>query len=114
MKLFIAEKPSMAAEIAKCLNRGATPPKKNGCYTVGADIVTWAYGHILTQYAPEDYDLKYKQWRLDDLPIVPTKWKMRIAKDCQTQFHVIRDLIQQADEIIHAGDPDREGRATRF
>lgn len=110
MRLYIAEKPSMGAEIAKCLNNGTLPPKKNGCIPIGEDVVTWAYGHILEQFAPNDYDPKYKIWRLEDLPILPQKWQVRVTKNCESQFNVICDLVRRADEIIHAGDPDREGQ----
>ena len=76
MRLFIAEKPSMAGEIAKCLG---TPIKKDGFFEVGNDIVVWAYGHILQQVDPAEYDTKYKQWKMEDLPIIPQEWKLNIA-----------------------------------
>lgn len=107
MRLFIAEKPSMAGEIAKCLG---TPIKKDGFFEVGNDIVVWAYGHILQQVDPAEYDTKYKQWKMEDLPIIPQEWKLNIAENCKAQFHVIKELVKVADEIINAGDPDREGQ----
>ena len=61
MKLFIAEKPSMARELAKCLPQ--PQQRKNGYIVTGGGIVTWAYGHVLQQAEPQDYDPKYKQWR---------------------------------------------------
>ena len=66
MKLFIAEKPSMARELAKCL---PDPHQRgNGCIRTGGGIVTWAYGHVLQQAEPQDYDPKYKRWNAADLP----------------------------------------------
>ena len=77
MRLYIAEKPSMAAEIAK--NLPGTATRKNGYYEVGQDRVTWLYGHILQQAPPEKYDEKYRYWKAEDLPIVPSEWKLLIA-----------------------------------
>lgn len=108
MKLFIAEKPSMARELAKCL----PPPLKRGqgFIETGGGIVTWAYGHVLQQAEPEDYDPKYKIWREEDLPIIPKQWKLLISPNSKDQFNVICRLIKQADTIVNAGDPDREGQ----
>lgn len=108
MRLYIAEKPSMGAEIAKCLTG---PVERHDGYLVTRDgTVTWGFGHILRQAEPDEYDSKYKMWRSEDLPIVPEQWKLMVDKSCQKQFAIIRNLIAQADEIVHAGDPDREGQ----
>ena len=108
MRLYIAEKPSMGAEIAKCLTG---PVQRRDGYLVTKDgIVTWAFGHILRQAEPEEYNAKYKKWNADDLPIIPSNWKMIIDENCKKQFNIIKNLIDKADEIIHAGDPDREGQ----
>lgn len=108
MRLYIAEKPSMGAEIAKCLTG---PVQRRDGYLITKDgIVTWAFGHILRQAEPEEYNAKYKKWNADDLPIIPSNWKMIIDENCKKQFSIIKNLIDKADEIIHAGDPDREGQ----
>lgn len=108
MRLYIAEKPSMGAEIAKCLTG---PMRRADGYIETKDgIVTWGFGHILRQAEPEEYDIKYKRWRSEDLPIIPTDWKLLVDKSCQKQFNIIEGLIKKADEIVHAGDPDREGQ----
>lgn len=108
MRLFIAEKPSMAAEIAKCL---AGPlRRREGCIVTGDGVVTWAFGHILRQAEPDEYDGKYKIWRAEDLPIIPAQWRMVIAESSRRQFDIVTELIGQATEIVHAGDPDREGQ----
>lgn len=107
MRLFIAEKPSLALEIANGLG-GVT--KKNGYFYIGNNIVTWAYGHVLRQLNPEEYSEQFKIWRMEDLPIVPRDWKLAVADNCKVQFEIIKKLIGQADEIVNAGDPDREGQ----
>jgi DNA topoisomerase-3 len=108
MKLFIAEKPSMAAELAKCLPGPLI--RKDGYIETGAGVVTWVFGHILRQAEPGEYDEKYKKWRAGDLPIIPKEWKLVVADSCMKQFNIIKTLIGKASEIIHAGDPDREGQ----
>lgn len=108
MRLFIAEKPSMAAELAKCLPGNAV--RKDGYIVTDGGVVTWGYGHILRQAEPGEYDARYEKWRAEDLPIIPTEWKLLVADSCRKQFAVIKHLLEQATEIIHAGDPDREGQ----
>lgn len=108
MKLFIAEKPSMAAELAKCLPGPLI--RKDGHIETGGGVVTWVFGHILRQAEPGEYDEKYKKWRAADLPIIPEEWKLLVADSCMKQFNIIKTLISKATEIIHAGDPDREGQ----
>lgn len=108
MRLYIAEKPSMGAEIAKCLTG---PIQRKDGYLITKDgIVTWAFGHILRQAEPDEYNASYKKWNAADLPIIPTKWKMIVDESCKKQFGIIKNLIDKADEIVHAGDPDREGQ----
>ena len=107
MKLYIAEKPSMAREIAGCLKN---PKRGNGYIETAGGVVTWLVGHVLRQVPPESYDAKYKFWRAEDLPIVPKIWKIEVDPKVADQFATVKKLIAQADEIIHAGDPDREGQ----
>ncbi len=107
MKLYIAEKPSMARELAACLKN---PQRGNGFIETAGGIVTWLVGHVLEQAEPEAYDPKYKSWRAEDLPIVPKVWKLEINPSTAQQFQIVKTLISKADEIIHAGDPDREGQ----
>lgn len=108
MRLFIAEKPSLAAAIAKGL--GGSENRKDGFYDCGSDIVTYCFGHIMQQWTPDEYDAKYKKWSLEDLPIVPEKWKLKVSNDCKKQFNIIKQLCSKADVIVNAGDPDREGQ----
>ena len=106
-RLFIAEKPSLAKEIAKGL--GAS--RGDGCFKNGkGDVVTWCYGHILEQFNPDEYDASLVKWDMKALPIIPKVWKMKVKDDCKKQFNIIKKLVGEADTIVNAGDPDREGQ----
>lgn len=109
MKLYIAEKPSLGRAIADALPK---PHKKQqGYIEVGnGDVVTWCIGHILESVEPDRYDEKYKKWHLDHLPIIPDKWQLKPKFKTKSQLNVIRKLVGQCHQIIHAGDPDREGQ----
>lgn len=110
-RLFIAEKPSMGRAIAQGLEAlGNKSRSADGCIRVGSDTVTWLFGHILEQYSPDEYDEKYKRWHIEDLPIVPSVWKLKIKPDAKKQYKIVSALAKEADEIVHAGDPDREGQ----
>ncbi|NMR83877.1 DNA topoisomerase III, partial [Vibrio parahaemolyticus] len=108
-RLFIAEKPSLGRAIAAAL---PNPQKKDqGFIRCGnGDIVTWCIGHLLEQVEPDAYDERYKKWNMADLPIVPQQWQLRPRKSASKQLTVIRKLLKEANEVIHAGDPDREGQ----
>ena len=110
-RLFIAEKPSMGRAIAQGLEAlGDKSRSADGCIHVGSDTVTWLFGHILEQYSPDEYDEKYKRWHIEDLPIVPAVWKLKVKPDAKKQYKIVSALAKEADEIVHAGDPDREGQ----
>ncbi|MDF7667552.1 DNA topoisomerase III [Orbaceae bacterium ESL0727] len=107
--LFIAEKPSLARAIVDVLPK--PHQKGNGFIKTGnGDIVSWCIGHLLEQAPPEVYDSRYKKWRLTDLPIVPEKWILQPKASTQKQFSILVDLIKTAKQIVHVGDPDREGQ----
>ena len=108
MRLYIAEKPSVGRELAKCLP--GPVERRDGYLVTKGGVVTWLFGHILRQAEPEEYDARYKRWRSEDLPIIPEKWQLYVAKDCEKQFAIVKGLIEKADEIVHGGDPDREGQ----
>jgi DNA topoisomerase-3 len=109
MKLLIAEKPDLGRKIAQYLPGPMV--KKDGYIECGKDwIVTWVFGHILSQVGPEAYDEKYKQWKMADLPIIPQAWEMEVSDSGKKQFRIIRDLHKQCSSVVHAGDPDREGQ----
>ena len=108
-RLFIAEKPSLGRAIADALP--GTKKRDQGFIRCGnGDVVTWCIGHLLEQVEPDAYDEKYKKWNLSDLPIVPQQWQLRPRKSAGKQLTVIRKLLKEANQIIHAGDPDREGQ----
>ncbi|NNI43147.1 DNA topoisomerase III [Pasteurella multocida] len=109
MRLFIAEKPSLARAIADVLPK--PHQRGDGFIKCGADdYVTWCIGHLLEQAEPDAYDPKFKQWRLEHLPIIPEKWQLIPRKDVYKQLTIVEKLIHQADILINAGDPDREGQ----
>ena len=107
MKLVIAEKPSVGKAVAKFF--GATK-SGNGCVTGNDVAVTWCFGHLFEQAEPDHYDAKYKSWNMSLLPIVPENWKLLPKSDAKTQIKIIGDLLKTATEVVHAGDPDREGQ----
>lgn len=109
MNLYIAEKPSLGRAIAEVLPK---PQKKESGFIrlANGDVVSWCIGHLLEQAAPEDYQADYKRWQAAHLPIVPDKWQLKVKKSAQQQLNVLKKLIKQADHLIHAGDPDREGQ----
>ncbi|GGY52882.1 DNA topoisomerase 3 [Bacterioplanes sanyensis] len=109
MRLFIAEKPSLGRAIAAVLPK---PHKQeDGCIrAANGDVVSWCIGHLLEQAEPEAYNPSFKQWRLDVLPIVPQQWQLQPKANTRKQLSVLRKLVKQADQLVHAGDPDREGQ----
>ncbi|MEK0168065.1 MULTISPECIES: DNA topoisomerase III [Pseudescherichia] len=109
MRLFIAEKPSLGRAIADVLPK---PHRKGDGYIEcgNGQVVTWCIGHLLEQAQPDVYDSRYARWSLADLPIVPEKWQLQPRASVTKQINVIKRLLGEASEIIHAGDPDREGQ----
>ena len=109
MNLYIAEKPSLGRAIAAAL---PSPQKKEQGFIrcANGDVVTWCIGHLLEQVEPDSYDEKYKRWVMADLPIIPSQWQLKPRKSAAKQLSVIRKLLKEFEQIIHAGDPDREGQ----
>lgn len=107
MRLFIAEKPSLARAIADGLPGPARPSRHHIACGEG-NVVAWCAGHILRTAPPEAYGPDCKAWRLERLPIVPRDWKVEVAAPDLLQS--IRTLLAQASSVVHAGDPDREGQ----
>ena len=113
MKLYIAEKPSLGRAIASALSQTLAKPHKNHKTHIelaNGDVVSWCVGHILAQADPEDYDGDLKKWNMETLPIVPQQWQLKPITRTRAQLTALRKLVKKADEIIHAGDPDREGQ----
>ncbi|UNL86645.1 DNA topoisomerase III [Priestia koreensis] len=106
--LVLAEKPSVAREIARVL--GCNDSKKG--YIEGPKyVVTWALGHLIELKTPEDYDNRYKTWKLEDLPIIPKEMKLKVIGKTSPQFRTVSDLAKRKDikELIIATDAGREG-----
>ena len=106
--LVLAEKPSVAREIARVLKCS----QKNKGYMEGSDyVVTWALGHLVTLAEPDDYDQKYKSWRMEDLPMLPEQMKLKVIKSSNPQYQVVRTLMQRGDikDMVIATDAGREG-----
>ena len=113
MKLYIAEKPSLGRAIASALSQTLAKPHKNHKTHIelaNGDVVSWCVGHILAQADPEDYDGDLKKWNMETLPIVPQQWQLKPITRTRAQLTALRKLVKKAEEIIHAGDPDREGQ----
>ncbi|EMJ7039712.1 MULTISPECIES: DNA topoisomerase 3 [Pseudomonadota] len=108
-RLVIAEKPELAKAIVEGLGGGS---RKDGYYECGSDRVTWCYGHMLALLDPEDYDERYANWNMADLPIVHIPWRKKPSGDAgaKAQFKTILSLLKQAKSVVHAGDPDDEGQ----
>ena len=108
MKLCITEKPSVARDIASIL--GATE-RHDGYYEGNGFRVTWTLGHLCCLYEPDDYTPRWKRWCLSELPMLPSKFDIKVIKDpgVEHQFGVIESLVGQADTIINCGDAGQEG-----
>lgn len=108
MIVCIAEKPSVAKEIAKILKANSS---KNGYYEGNGYQVTWTFGHFCTLLPPNEYKPHWKSWSLDTLPMLPEKFDTKIMDDqgVQNQFRVVKDLFSKADEVINCGDAGQEG-----
>ncbi|MGE8175289.1 DNA topoisomerase III [Pseudomonas fluorescens] len=106
MQLFLCEKPSQAKDIAAVL--GASR-RGDGCWLGTGVTVTWCIGHLLETAPPDAYDARYKRWVLEDLPIIPEKWKMLVKPKTASQFKAVKRLLGEADELVIATDADREG-----
>ncbi|WP_406866860.1 DNA topoisomerase III [Priestia megaterium] len=106
--LVLAEKPSVARDLARVLGSKQT---KKGYIEGPKYVVTWALGHLVELQTPEDYDNQYKTWRLEDLPIMPEKMKLKVIRKVSSQFRTVSDLAKRKDigELIIATDAGREG-----
>ncbi|TKX28912.1 DNA topoisomerase 3 [Campylobacter estrildidarum] len=110
MRLFIAEKPELGRAIAEGLD--GNYKSGEGYIQKGDNIVTWAFGHILELAKPEEYNEKYKLWKLEDLPLSIKEFKYLPKKDSEKQLKIICDLIHsnKITSIVNCGDADDEGQ----
>ena len=108
MIVCIAEKPSVAREIATIL--GARN-KRDGYIEGNGYQVTWVFGHLCTLKEPHEYQEKWKRWSIADLPLIPQRFGIKLIENDGSikQFHIIENLIKNADEVINCGDAGQEG-----
>ena len=108
-KLFITEKPSVAAEFAKALK--VPTGRKNGYLEGDNVIVTWCVGHLITMSYPEKYDEKFRRWSLDTLPFLPKEFKYEVIDGVKKQFETVSSLLnrEDIDTIYICTDSGREG-----
>jgi len=108
MKVCIAEKPSVARDIAEVLG---AKQRKEGYYEGNGYQVTWTFGHFCTLKEPHDYFDQWKFWRLEDLPMIPSSFGIKLIENngVQKQFKIIEQLVLQCEEVINCGDAGQEG-----
>jgi len=108
VKVCIAEKPSVAREIATVLGANT---KRNGYFEGNGYFVTYTFGHLCTLFEPNDYKSYWKSWDLNNLPMLPTKFKTKVVSNegIQKQFNIVKSLFDKATVIINCGDAGQEG-----
>ena len=106
--LIIAEKPSVARDIARVLG---CRQNINGAIEGPKYIVTWGLGHLVTLADPEDYDGKYKEWKLEDLPMMPDPFKLEVIRQTGKQYQAVKAQLHRKDvgQVVIATDAGREG-----
>ena len=108
-KLIITEKPSVAQDYAKVFQVSG---KRNGYIENNTYVITWCVGHLVEMVYPEEYDIRYKKWVLQDLPFLPEKYKYGVIKNVQQQYDIVHSLLQREDidTVYWAGDSGKEGQ----
>lgn len=108
MIVCIAEKPSVAKDIAQIVG---AKERKDGFYQGNGYQVTWTFGHLCTLKEPHDYNPNWKYWYLEDLPIIPSNFGIKLIsnKGVEKQFKVIESLVAECEEVINCGDAGQEG-----
>jgi DNA topoisomerase III len=108
MKVCIAEKPSVARDIAEVLG---AKQRKEGYYEGNGYQVTWTFGHFCTLKEPHDYTERWKSWRLEELPMIPSSFGIKLIDNAgvKKQFSIIENLVLHCEEVINCGDAGQEG-----
>ena len=108
MKLCIAEKPSVAKDLASILG---AKTRKDGYFEGNGYWISWTFGHLCTLKEPDDYHPSLKRWQLYSLPIIPPSFGIKVMNDSgvQRQFRTIEYLVKNAEVIINCGDAGQEG-----
>ncbi|CAJ0563603.1 DNA topoisomerase 3 [Escherichia coli] len=109
MDLYICEKPSQAKDLAGVMK--ASQRGDGFLHDGGNRVITWAFGHLLELYMPDDYDERYKSWSLETLPIAPESWRYNVRKSAFKQYKIVEGLVKKASTIYISTDYDREGEA---
>ncbi len=108
MKLCIAEKPSVAKELAQIIG---AKTRRDGYFEGNGYQVSWTFGHLCTLKEPNDYTERWKFWNMRELPMIPPKFGIKVIEDdgVKKQFAILEKLIQEAEEVINCGDAGQEG-----
>lgn len=108
MKVCIAEKPSVAKEIAQIIGAKS---RHDGYFEGNGYQVSWTFGHLCTLKEPHDYTTRWKYWNIHELPMIPKRFGIKVIDDSgvKKQFSILERLISKADEIINCGDAGQEG-----
>jgi DNA topoisomerase-3 len=108
-KLIITEKPSVAQDYAKVFNVSG---RQNGYIENDTYVITWCVGHLVEMVYPEEYDIKYKKWMLEDLPFLPETYKYGVIKNVSQQYNIVNRLLHRddIDTVYWAGDSGKEGQ----
>ena len=107
--LIITEKPSVAQEFARILNVSG---RRDGYLENEEYVITWCVGHLVEMVYPEEYDIKYKKWRLEDLPFLPQEYRYNVIAKVRRQYDVVHGMLHRADidTVYWAGDAGKEGQ----
>lgn len=106
MRVYLCEKPSQGKDIARVLGAGQ---RGSGCYSGPGVTVTWCIGHLVEAAPPEAYGEQYRRWSIEQLPIIPERWRIEVKASTAAQFKIVQQLVGQASELVIATDADREG-----
>lgn len=108
MRLCIAEKPSVAKEIAQVIGAGT---RKDGYFEGNGYFVSWTFGHLCTLKTPDDYTQDWKWWKLHSLPMIPQRFGIKLIENdgVEKQFKTIESLVERCEEVINCGDAGIEG-----
>jgi DNA topoisomerase-3 len=106
MRVVLCEKPSQGKDIARVI--GAVQ-RGSGCYSGPGITVTWCIGHLIEAAPPEAYGEQYQRWSIEQLPILPERWRVEIKASTAAQFKIVKQWVGQATELVIATDADREG-----
>ena len=106
MRVYLCEKPSQGKDIARIVG---AKQRGNGYYNGPGIVVTWCIGHLIEAAPPEAYGEQYKRWSIEQLPIIPERWRVEPKETTAMQFKTVKQLVGQAAELVIATDADREG-----